>query len=164
MTFLKQNGWMILAIFFLAVPADVAGVDLIPGSSPQEAAQHKQTVGGGTDQAAKWEFDDRRAQEKYRLYECLILSVVLVLSLAIILKFITKAHHTSDNIVTVSGLVLIVFGTIFIVIMAKAESQLTASMGILGAIAGYLFGTMKKGEGGEKGKAGDTGKSETPIP
>jgi hypothetical protein len=163
MTFLKQNGWMILAIFFLGVPAAMSDEGLTAGTSPQEAAQYDQTLGEETGQTApdyqtaKLEFDDRRAQEKFKLFECLILSVLLVLSLAIVLKSINKANYSAENIVNVSGLVLIIFGTIFIVIMAKVDSQLTASIGILGAIAGYLFGTMKRGQGGETGKTGDTG-------
>jgi len=40
-------------------------------------------------------------------------------------------------------LIIIVYGTIILVLVAEAEQQLTAAIGILGAIAGYLFGTIQ---------------------
>jgi hypothetical protein len=41
----------------------------------------------------------------------------------------------------------VIFGTIILVIISTTESQLTASMGILGAVAGYLFGKNAKDSG-----------------
>lgn len=50
-----------------------------------------------------------------------------------------------------SGLVLVVFATLLVMVLAKADQQLTAATGILGAIAGYLFGkTTKSTEGGQR--------------
>jgi hypothetical protein len=50
------------------------------------------------------------------------------------------------EIMNVAGLTIIVFGTILVVMMADSEQQLTASVGILGALAGYLFrGVHDKG-------------------
>ncbi|MBK8890736.1 MAG: hypothetical protein IPN75_10250, partial [Dechloromonas sp.] len=44
--------------------------------------------------------------------------------------------------VSATGLICIVFGTILLVLMAETETQLTASVGIIGAVAGYLFRSM----------------------
>jgi len=51
--------------------------------------------------------------------------------------------------------VLVIFATVLVVILAKAEQQLTAATGILGAIAGYLFGKTTKGSDAEQ-KPGKT--------
>jgi hypothetical protein len=40
--------------------------------------------------------------------------------------------------------VLVIFATVLVVILAKVDQQLTAATGILGAIAGYLFGKTTK--------------------
>jgi hypothetical protein len=167
MHFLRQHGWVILALlFFGAMAVSAEEEDLTRkfsfenAKTPPTAAMSERARPVSTEsELAKLEFDDRRAQEKFKLYERLILSVVMVCSLGIVLKFITKARYSADNIVIVSGLVFIVFGTIFLVIMSKAETQLTASMGILGAIAGYLFGTLKKEEIGKEERIVERGKA-----
>jgi hypothetical protein len=44
--------------------------------------------------------------------------------------------------------------------MAETEQQLTAAIGILGAVAGYLFGTMRRSpELGEPGASAAEAKS-----
>lgn len=86
----------------------------------------------------------RMLEERQKLYEILILSLLALSSLFIVLRFITaKPSYTAADIVNVTGMIFIIFGTILLVIMVKTDEQLTASVGILGAIAGYLFGTMK---------------------
>lgn len=51
------------------------------------------------------------------------------------------------TIVNGSGMVLVIYATVMVVIIAKAEQQLTAAIGILGAIVGYLFGSTAKAQG-----------------
>lgn len=90
----------------------------------------------------------RYEQEHNKLYESAMLSVCLLISLVIVLRFITsKPSYSATHIVNAAGLIFIIFGTIFLVLLTDSESQLTASMGIIGAVAGYLFGTMRRGEG-----------------
>lgn len=94
----------------------------------------------------------RHEQDHNKLYECAMLSVCLLISLVIVLRFITsKPTYSSTHIVNAVGLIFIIFGTIFLVLLTDSESQLTASMGIIGAVAGYLFGTMRRGEEGSGG-------------
>lgn len=104
---------------------------------------------------AQLAFDDRRATEKYKLYQSSIITVALLISLIVVLAFIAKTSFTAVNIMNACALTLIVFATMFISIIADTDQQLTASMGILGAISGYLFGTMRKGDGEEKRKEQD---------
>ncbi len=83
--------------------------------------------------------------ERNRLIYCVVLSLTAVSSLAIMLWFLTKSKHSAENIVSASGLVFIIFGTIILVILASADAQLTAAIGVMGAIAGYLFGSIQRG-------------------
>jgi hypothetical protein len=101
----------------------------------------------GADDANRLTHEFNMTQERYRLYECLALSVIVISSLATVLFFITrnKAYSATD-IVNASGLILIIFGTIFLVVLTDAESQLSTGIGVMGAIAGYLFGKMQRND------------------
>ena len=66
-------------------------------------------------------------------------------SLFLLLWYLKSREATPETMVNGSGLVLVIFATVLVVILAKAEQQLTAATGILGAIAGYLFGKATKG-------------------
>ncbi|GAB4251452.1 MULTISPECIES: hypothetical protein [Deferrisoma] len=87
----------------------------------------------------------RMKQEANRVTECILLSVTLVATLAAVLGVLLwRPPHSTALILNAAGLVLVVFATVFIVVLADAEQQLTAAMGILGAIVGYLFGSMRR--------------------
>lgn len=87
-------------------------------------------------------------KEQNKVHEVVALCVLAVISLFVVLHFLTKNKdgQTGSNIVNATGLIFIVVGTISLTIMAQTEQQLTAAIGILGAIAGYLFGSMKHRE------------------
>jgi 5-bromo-4-chloroindolyl phosphate hydrolysis protein len=89
-------------------------------------------------------------RERNKFFSIGFLLVSLMVSLYCILYFIRKTRHGADDIVHASGLVLIIFGTIIIVLMVDVEQQLTAAIGIMGAIAGYIFGTMNRSSKEEK--------------
>jgi archaellum biogenesis protein FlaJ (TadC family) len=74
------------------------------------------------------------------------LMYAFVLVIITILMKITPQHQAKD-IVTVIGLVSVIFGAILLVLVVDTTDALTAPMGILGAIAGYLFGRTQKSEG-----------------
>jgi hypothetical protein len=83
----------------------------------------------------------RMRQEEYKFYEALLVSVFAMVGLLLVLVFMCRRPACSAaQMVTASGLVFVIFGTILLVILADVEEQLTASIGVLGAIAGYLFG------------------------
>ncbi len=87
------------------------------------------------------------ARETYRFYAIYFFIAAAIASLVIVLMCIRKTqNHNAEDIVNATGLILIIFGTIIVVMIADVEQQLTAAIGILGAIAGYLFGTMRKGK------------------
>lgn len=84
--------------------------------------------------------------ERYRLLEIIAISVAVILLLAVVLNFLTKGHHSAAQIISAGEVIFIIFGVILIVLLADQEAHLTASMGILGAVAGYLFGKYQKAE------------------
>jgi len=90
------------------------------------------------------------AQVENEFYYVIILALLCLLSLSIVLAFLTRLKddvHPKD-IMSSAGLILIVFGTIILVLIVDTSEQLTAAIGILGAIAGYLFRSTQ--EGGRK--------------
>jgi len=76
-----------------------------------------------------------------------ITAALYAFALIIIIVFMWDKKHQSKDIVTMVGMVSVIFGAILLVLMVGGTDQLTAPMGILGAIAGYLFGASKKTEG-----------------
>lgn len=91
--------------------------------------------------------DYRMAQTRYKLYECVLLAVFALVSLGMVLIFLGKKPNCSaTHLVNASGLVFVVFGTLFLVLLADVDEQLNAGIGIMGAVAGYLFGTMRRSE------------------
>ncbi len=79
-----------------------------------------------------------------------ITAALYAFALIIIIVFMWDKKHQSKDIVTMVGMVSVIFGAILLVLMVGGTDQLTAPMGILGAIVGYLFGSSKKTE--EPGK------------
>ena len=73
-----------------------------------------------------------------------ITATLYAFSLIIIIIFMWDKKHQAKDIVTMIGMVSVIFGVILLVLMVGDTGQLTAPMGILGAIAGYLFGASKK--------------------
>jgi len=89
------------------------------------------------------------AQQEFKLYECILLAVFALTALLIVLGYLHRRPGcNARNMVNASGLVFIIFGTLFLVLLADADEQLNAAIGIMGAVAGYLFGTMKSVESG----------------
>jgi len=95
-------------------------------------------------------------QERHRMFLLLAIVVSTPILLALVLFFLKKAPNSSgDSLVHAIGLVLVIEGTMFIAVSAITTEQLTAPIGILGAIAGYLFGSAKR-KATEKTEASST--------
>lgn len=95
-------------------------------------------------------------------HRTLLLAVVgaALASLIIVLWFLKLVGtHDAVTMVNASGLVLVVYATILVVMIARADQQLTAAMGILGAVAGYLFGATTRSRAGADGDRGPKGGS-----
>jgi hypothetical protein len=86
----------------------------------------------------------RATQEQNRFYLLIVLLIVMPLSLLLVLWFIKKSEdYTERSVINASGLVLVIQATTFVVIASPTTEQLTAAIGVLGAIAGYLFGSAR---------------------
>ncbi len=84
-------------------------------------------------------------QERNRLWLLIALVGSTPILIFLVLFFMkNNAHCSSENLVTAVGLILVVEGTMFICVASETSEELTAPIGILGAIAGYLFGSAKK--------------------
>lgn len=84
-------------------------------------------------------------QEKNRMW----LLIAIIVSTPVILSMVlfclkNKDNCSEESLVNAIGLVLVIEGTMFISVSAITSEQLTAPIGILGAIAGYLFGSAKR--------------------
>ena len=87
----------------------------------------------------------RVEEESNRLILALSVLGAGLLSLLLVLAFLTYREAAQESMVTGSGIVLVIFALVLVVILAKTDQQLTAATGILGAFAGYLFGKAAKG-------------------
>jgi len=86
----------------------------------------------------------KEKQEDIRLYEVLVLAVMSLFALGIVLSCMkTSQVCNARDMLNGTGLILVIFSTVMVIIIADAEIQLTAAMGVLGGIAGYLFGTLR---------------------
>jgi hypothetical protein len=94
------------------------------------------------EEADKRLLEYRLAQEDYIYKEVMVLALMAVVSLTIVLTFmkINGACKPRDMVIS-AGLILVIFSTIILVLVADSQEQISAAIGVLGAIAGYLFGT-----------------------
>ncbi len=75
----------------------------------------------------------------------IMLGAMCVATLLIALAFLArKESYSSKDLVNVIGLTLIIYSTIILVLVVRTSEQLTAAIGILGAIAGYLFRSVQE--------------------
>jgi len=97
-------------------------------------------------------YEERIALIDNNLKYVLITAALYAFSLIIItmLMRMTPGHEAKD-IVTIIGLVSVIFTSILLVLVVDTTDALTAPMGILGAIAGYLFGTAQRKESNKEG-------------
>ena len=93
--------------------------------------------------------DYRIMQETHRFYLIAGMIAVTPIFLMILLSFIRKSTDFNEQaIIHSSGLVLVVQATVIVVIASPTTEQLTAAIGVLAAIAGYLFGSAKRSKTG----------------
>jgi hypothetical protein len=88
--------------------------------------------------------DQIMIDKRYGFWAISIVSSLLVVTLITSLFFFKGRKARIDDIIHLIGLITIVYGTIILVLVSKTDQQITAAIGILGAIAGYLFGSIKK--------------------
>ena len=75
----------------------------------------------------------------------IVLAIMFLVSLITTL-LLSSSSRTSKDIITISGLNLVVFGSMISVLVVDTSEALGAIMGILGSMGGYLFGSWDKRE------------------
>jgi len=93
-----------------------------------------------------------RQLDNERLYG-IMLCALCVISLCIIVVALRNKEHTAKDLISAAGLTMIIFSTVLLVLIVDTSEQLTAAIGILGAISGYLFRTVSEDGGKVSNKA-----------
>jgi hypothetical protein len=130
----------------------VKAAELMAAEAFESAAQHADqsaaNYGSLTEELTAGYDDFYSRRQLNTLYFAIILAATALLAHLSVLYSLRRDGSTKASVAIVSatGLIYIIFGTILLVVIASTEAQLTASMGILGAVAGYLFGKNAKEE------------------
>lgn len=140
----------LVTLLFVSATASWSDNDILKEFEFKNVQQNQESDNSDISGSAayyKMYLDTRMNQHKTKLYECIVIASLAVISLFIVLRNITNCKsYTAAHIVNASGLIVIVFGALLLPLFAETDQQLTATVGILGAIAGYLFGSMRKEE------------------
>ena len=94
----------------------------------------------------EYQKEQRMLLAEANIHNVKIVASLYAFSLIIIIILMWITDHYAKDIVTIVGLVSVIFGTLLLVLMIGNTEQMTAPIGIFGAIAGYLFGTVQKKE------------------
>jgi drug/metabolite transporter superfamily protein YnfA len=120
---------------------DAYSFETAVAKSKQDLAKDSAAITKSRDELAA---ENRKHERTTALYEILVISFIALMSLIVVLWFITRSPtHSASDIVHATGLIFIIYATVFLSMIASTDQQLTAPMGILGAVAGYLFGQLK---------------------
>jgi hypothetical protein len=87
-------------------------------------------------------------QANNQLWTTTLLAAVWLITFIMLLRFMRR--EGCKEYVNIIGLNLIIFATVFMVLVVETDQQLTAGAGILGAIAGYIFRSMQSEEQRER--------------
>jgi hypothetical protein len=75
---------------------------------------------------------------RLRLLYCIFVTVPVIL--CIILFFVyRKKDSTTEDLIHATGLVFVIYATLMVVLATVNSEALTAAIGIIGAVAGYIF-------------------------
>ncbi len=105
--------------------------------------QMKAPMPSADDKQFRYEIEYRTLQERSKVILLMAIAVSAVFFMLLTLYFIYRVkNYTPSDIVHGTGLVLVIQAILFVVVYSPTSEQLTASIGALGAIAGYLFGKV----------------------
>ena len=153
--------WIFLAAFAVEGMGDNAPETFVQETSDQQVPEKSRVkeIMSGAENKRKDELEQvggektnivefRTLQEKNRFWLIGEMLLVTPLFLLIILHYVVKGgNYSVRSVLNISGLVLVVQATTIVVLAAQTSEQLTAAIGVLGAIAGYLFGSTKQSTG-----------------
>ena len=115
--------------------------------------QMKAPLPAPDDKQFRQEIEYRMLQERNKVILLVTIAGTAVFFLLLTLYFIYRVkNYTPSDIVHGTGLVLVIQAILFVVVFSPTSEQLTASIGALGAIAGYLFGKVASTTPGKSDK------------
>lgn len=153
------SSWFIATASFGAEPT--ISLSELEQQATTEAIQAKNVPASPNETVADYS-RYRMEEESNRLILAIAVMGAGLCSLFLVLAYLKSIGAASEAVVTGSGLVLVVFATVLIVILVKRDEQLTAATGILGAIAGYLFGKASNTSGSDP-RSNNTGTSDKKL-
>ncbi len=119
-------------------------------ASQQKSTVQEDTVYGQTSEERmmimEYQKEQRTLLAEANMQNVIIVASLYAFSLIIIIILMRITDHHAKDIVTIVGLVSVIFATLLLVLMIADTQQLIAPIGIFGAIAGYLFGAAPKKE------------------
>jgi len=124
--------------------AEVTETNLTNGIIEYQPGYEQTTEGGASTELPN---DIKLMRVNNEFWYIVLLCSLCVVSLTIVLYFLKDSSHSARDMVNAAGLILIIFGTIILVLVVSTSEQLTAAIGILGAIAGYLFRSAQASPG-----------------
>jgi hypothetical protein len=68
--------------------------------------------------------------------------------------YVMRREQSSDALLRVLGTILIVFSTLFLLVAGYTDAQVAPAFGLLGTIAGYIFGKSASAPASNGGGAG----------
>ena len=155
----------IIVLILAAVVTFLSASEIVGGAAGYEEAK-KESVAYTEEQhynlalnRMNQEIVELKEQQRFMIIG--LVSALGVAALFLILFSLRKSGGVNPgpgDIITGAGLVMVIIGTILIVLIADTDQQLSSSVGILGAIAGYLFGRTQKESPGTKAEEKVLGK------
>jgi hypothetical protein len=117
-------------------------------SSALDIALRNQPSAATTNSAKQTSTLDDYTQERWRIKLQTIVPYILVATPIILLIVLVAIRmsgvRSPEHIMLAAALVLVIQATLTVSLTAEGSDSLSASMGILGAIAGYLFGRARQ--------------------
>ncbi|WP_345986408.1 hypothetical protein WCX49_04610 [Sulfurimonas sp. HSL-1656] len=137
---------LIVLFLTLGLACHALGEDTFPAYSPQQAEQQQIQPAPTDNEYLKTQADLIILKMENERYYVLALSLLSVVMFTVSFMFLRHKEYDTSDIIHLAGLNIIIFGTIILVLVVETNEQLTAAIGVLGAIAGYLFRSLQEKE------------------
>lgn len=119
----------------------------LPKASEEAVSSSSPQVESDSDEKYFWDRREER-QFKYNALIALSCTTVVLYLFAAIMLFRLPERAKGQHLIHLTSLALIIYGTLTLALLPTTSDGLTAPIGILGALAGYLFGHASPKSGG----------------
>lgn len=119
----------------------------LPKASEEAVSSSLPQAESDSDEKYFWDRREER-QFKYNALIALSCTTVVLYLFAAIMLFRLPERAKGQHLIHLTSLALIIYGTLTLALLPTTSDGLTAPIGILGALAGYLFGHASPKSGG----------------